>query len=184
MTKMGIELASPSLQETFRRTWRGLGASVAVISTEHGGKKHAMLATAVTSVSMDPPSLQICVNRSSSLHAPLSERQAFAVNILAEANGDLAAYFASSHGEERFSQGDWRTLVEPNRTIDNLPWLSEAQATVFCKTAQTLDFGSHRIHIGLVEAVNGCSDALPLLYCQGSYGSFRQTKTAQPRSSR
>ena len=61
-----------ALREGLRR----LAKAVVVITCQHGGERFAMTATAVSELSMDPPSLLICVNRSASLHAPLSAKAA------------------------------------------------------------------------------------------------------------
>ncbi|MEW5422185.1 flavin reductase family protein [Amorphus sp. 3PC139-8] len=158
--------------ESFRRIWRGFGSTVALIATELDGRRHAMLATAVNSVSMNPPSLLVCINRSASAYQAMVERGAFSLGILpADAHG-LGAHMARASGAERFSKGDWRHYHAEGSILDGLPWLAEAQATLFCRTDCSFDYGTHTIHIGIVQAVTEARHSDPLLYCEGRYGHF------------
>lgn len=157
---------------TFRGLWRGVGSTVALIATEWEGQRHAMLATAVTSVSMEPPALLICVNRAASAHDALTRRGAFSLGILGHAVRDLAAAIGRASGPERFAQGDWHGLAVAGRQTDGLPWLGQAQATLFCVTDQSFDYGTHTGLIALIDRAIGTSGDDPLIYCQGSYGRF------------
>src|SRR3954468_22495678 len=93
-----------ALREGLRR----LAKAVVVITSHHGGVRFAMTATAVSELSLEPPSLLICVNRSASLHAPLSAKAGFCVNILHRAHADISALCsAKAKGEARFAVGQW-----------------------------------------------------------------------------
>ncbi|APZ50368.1 flavin reductase family protein [Salipiger abyssi] len=161
----------PADAELFRTLWRGFGSSVALIATQYEGARHAMLATAATSVSMDPPSLLICVNRSASAYPALDARGAFSLGILPARHQPICAHIARTPAAERFATGDWRSH-RPDAVAEPLPWLAEAQATLFCQTAQSSDFGTHRIFVARVTGANGCLGDDPLLYCDGRFGRF------------
>ena len=60
------------LLSSFRTAMRHVAATVYAVTTGHGGGRYGILATAVSSLSFEPPSLLVCVNRSASLHAPLA----------------------------------------------------------------------------------------------------------------
>ena len=100
----------------FKRAMRRLASTVTIISTaDVNGNRYGMAATAVTSVSTDPPSLLVCVNRDASIHAPLAGRGAFCVNVLTTGHEDLVSAFGGRlKGNERFSVGDW---CDDNRDI-------------------------------------------------------------------
>ncbi len=158
--------------DAFRRIWRGFGSTVTLIATELDGQRHAMLATAATSMSMEPPSLLICVNRSASAYAALVARGAFSLGILAYAARDVAGDIGRAKSADRFAHCDWRTLESAGRATDGLPWLAQTQATLFCVTDQTFDYGTHTGFIARIDrAVGGTSDD-PLLYCDGHYGRY------------
>src|SRR4051794_37291773 len=83
---------------------RGLAKAVTVISCCHGGKRYAMTATAVNELSMDPPSMLICVNKSASLYRPLNEGANFCINILQACQVDISAQCSvKARGEDRFA---------------------------------------------------------------------------------
>jgi flavin reductase (DIM6/NTAB) family NADH-FMN oxidoreductase RutF len=72
---------------------RRLAAGVSIITTEHHGERYGMAATAVTSVSAEPPTLLVCIGRSGSSHEPIRESGRFCVNVLAETDRAVAEGF-------------------------------------------------------------------------------------------
>ncbi|WP_129794388.1 flavin reductase family protein [Sphingosinicella sp. CPCC 101087] len=156
--------ADNELGAALRDGLRRLAKAVVVITSRHEGARFAMAATAVSELSMDPPSLLICVNRTASLSAPLSAGADFCVNILHSDQADLAiACSGQVKGEARFASGRWIGAdAEP-------PWLEDAQASFACRQEQALDYGTHRIVIGRVEAVRLHGEIDPLVYVDGRY---------------
>jgi flavin reductase (DIM6/NTAB) family NADH-FMN oxidoreductase RutF len=158
----------PDTSETalaLREGLRRLAKAVVVITCQHGGERFAMTATAVSELSMEPPSLLICVNRSASLHAPLSAKAGFCVNILHREHTDISALCSGkAKGEARFALGRWET------DANSIPYLADAQASFLCRHEQSFEYGTHCVVIGLVEKVliNGNVD--PLVYVNGTYG--------------
>jgi len=162
-----------ALREGLRR----LAKAVVVITCQHGGARFAMTATAVSELSMEPPSLLICVNRSASLHAPLAAKAGFCVNILHRAHADISALCSGQvKGEARFALGRWQTEA------GGTPYLADAQASFLCRHEQSLDYGTHSIVIGLVEKVLIHGSVDPLVYVDGTYSHVclesRQTSRA------
>jgi flavin reductase (DIM6/NTAB) family NADH-FMN oxidoreductase RutF len=149
-----------ALREGLRR----LAKAVVVITCQHGGERFAMTATAVSELSMDPPSLLICVNRSASLHAPLSAKAGFCVNILHRAHTDISTLCSGkAKGEARFALGRWHAAD------GGIPYLADAQASFLCRHEQSYDYGTHCIVIGLVEKVLIHGSVDPLVYVDGTY---------------
>jgi hypothetical protein len=86
-------------------------------------------------VSMDPPSILVSVNRSASLNQPLRDAGAFCVNILCAGQVALAEVFSSSvEGEKRFRVEAWDSL-------NGIPFLTDAQANLFCQLERQVSFG-------------------------------------------
>lgn len=162
--------ASP--EEAFRLAWRGFGSAVALIATEEGGTRHAMLATAVSSVSMEPPLLLICINRDAGAHQAIAARGAFTLGILGAGTPDIAGHIAATKGADRFAKGDWEALASPDATLAGLPVLTQAQATLACRVEVRHDHGTHSLFIARVVEVTGTGDHDPLLYCAGRFGRF------------
>lgn len=131
---------------------RRLAASVCVISLkDKQGVPHAMTATAVTSLSDNPPALLVCINKNAIACKALSEGQAFCVNVLNETQADISAHCSGKSEDGRFSKGNWQT--HPN----NLPYLSDAEVNFFCSNekvnGRVVEYGSHIIVIGKLTDV-------------------------------
>jgi flavin reductase (DIM6/NTAB) family NADH-FMN oxidoreductase RutF len=140
---------------------RKLAGSVTVITTEDEGSLHGFTATAVCSVCADPPSILIVVNRSARTHPHIDKRGAFAVNILAEEQADLASHFATKSP----NQFDG---VEHTVTPRGVPIISAAAAHIECRVDQKYDVGTHTIFIGHVIA-GSTEMAAPLIYHDAQY---------------
>ena len=151
-------------QASFKDAMRCLASTVGIISTGSGDIRHGMTATAITSLSMDPPSLLVCVNRSGSFHALISQSSEFCVNLLQSEQSFVSDAFAGKLSpEERFRYGDW------DEDELGVPYLKDAQASIFCVKQDAIDHGSHSIFIGVVRAVKLAEDVRPLLYSNGVY---------------
>jgi flavin reductase (DIM6/NTAB) family NADH-FMN oxidoreductase RutF len=149
-----------ALREGLRR----LAKAVVVITCRHRGVRFAMTATAVSELSMEPPSLLICVNRTASLHAPLSAKAGFCVNILHHSHTDISTLCSGKEkGEARFALGRWED------DASGIPYLADAQASFLCRHEKSLDYGTHCIVIGLVEKVLIHGNVDPLVYVDGTY---------------
>lgn len=147
---------------------RRLAASVCVISLkDKQGIPHAMTATAVTSLSDNPPALLVCVNKSAAAYAALMERQSFCVNVLNQAQADISIHCAGKSEEGRFAKGRWQDHAS------GLPYLPDAEVNFFCSNDKIVEYGSHIIAIGkLTEIFVADSAVAPLLYVDGKYSAI------------
>lgn len=164
-------MSGKEVTHAFRQAMRGLGASVTIVSTEQACVRYGMVATATMSLSMDPPSMVVAINKSASIHAPLLDRGAFAINILSHWDQSLARGFAKATGENRFANGPWSVQALQNGGT-RLPYLANAVASVFCSVIDVFPSGTHSLIVGRVDDVIQLHDKSPLLYCDGAYGSF------------
>ena len=158
---------SQTLQQDFKSAMRCLAATVCVVSITDTDGWNGMTATAVTSVSMDPPSMLVCVNNAASLHRPLTAGGRFCVNILKSSQVPLAAAFSTSKlkGADRFANGAWEA------DTSGLPFLTDAQANLFCTIDTAIPYGTHTIFVGKVDAVRVSERVAPLLYQDGQYAA-------------
>jgi flavin reductase (DIM6/NTAB) family NADH-FMN oxidoreductase RutF len=148
----------------FRDAMRRFATTVSIISCASGRFHHGMSATAVTSLSVDPPSLLVCVNKSTATHRVLSQGGRFCVNVLRSFHSQLSQAFSGKlKGENRFHVGAWQD------TDDGLPFLADAQANLFCEIDRVTDYGTHTIFIGRVYSAIVHADVDPLLYQDGKY---------------
>lgn len=165
---MANEQGQPAgADQDFRDAMRRLAGSVTVVTVDLGGdERHGTTATAVTSLSMEPPSLLVCFNRDSRLHGMLGAADRFCVNLLHIDNVEVASLFSSPvSSAERFAGGKWRTPK------GGAPALADAQSSIQCVKVQQIDYGSHSIFIGRVLSVANRAAIEPLVYCNGGYAS-------------
>jgi flavin reductase (NADH) len=155
------------LGEDLRLGMRRLASGVCVVSTKADGRRYAMTASSVTSLSDSPASLLVCVNASASIQPFLVKGQPFAVNILGVDQEQISNNCAgSSTGEERFTVGQWSRSDEVGA-----PFLKEAQAVFFCEVDnENYQYGTHHIVIGrLTRVLMPEVEAAPLIYANGKY---------------
>ena len=156
----GSDAVAVALKEGLRR----LAKAVVVITCRQDGQRFAMAATAVSELSMEPPSLLICVNQTASIHAPLAAGANFAVNILHRDHAEISARCSGAvKGEARFDLGEWRDAA------DGTPYLADAQASFRCRQEQSMLYATHRIVIGRVEAVLLAGEVDPLVFVDRRY---------------
>ena len=150
----------------FRQAMRRFPAAVTVVTTRFQGTGCGMTATAVTSLSMEPPSLLVCVNRGSGFHASIEENETFCVNVLREGQHRISANFGGAKiAGERFSEGDWRER-------DGIPYLADAQAVIFCKKSAAFIHTTHTIVVGEATDLILHDMVAPLLYIDGRYATL------------
>jgi len=131
----------------FKSGMRRLAAGVSVITTSLHSEWYGLVATSVCSVSLEPPSLLVCVNRSASSHDAIHAAGHFCVNLLRQDDDDVARRFSNSQFRQvRFTEREWRTLET------GAPALVGALASFDCEIETTIPSGSHTIFIGNVKA--------------------------------
>lgn len=158
-----------SAQDQFRTAMRKLASTVCIITTADRCGPRALVATSVTSASLDPPAVLFCVNKEASIHAALGIGAHFCVNLLSRDDLEIARHFASTKGSERFCRGDWRYGER------NVPWLFSAQACVFGSVASQIDWHTHSIVFGKVTSTFVKAETAPLLYADGTYRMMSTT---------
>lgn len=159
-------VSDPALVADFKAAMRQLAATVTLVTTCEDGQPHGMTATAVSSLSADPPSVLVCINRAAAMHGPTERSRHFCLNLLAADQGELCDAFGARRGLARFEVGEWE------RGPHGLPWLAGAAATIFCAVDEALSYGTHTIFIGRIEEVRVAGAAEPLVYQGGALGRF------------
>ena len=151
-------------RETFRNCMRQVPGAVSIITTLHEDLRGGLTATAVCSVSANPPQLLVCVNRSASAQPLIAASGRFGVSFLAHEQQGVADAFSASL-DNRFEAGDWMVLDS------GIPLLRGAAAAFDCVVVQTLQAGTHTIFIGAIVAAMS-EETRNLVYKSGSYGSI------------
>ncbi|MFG1344888.1 flavin reductase family protein [Xanthobacter autotrophicus DSM 431] len=150
----------------FRAAMRKLAGAVSVLTVGQGDERTGLTATSVSSLSVEPPTLLICVNRAASSVAPLLKERAFAINVLRPHQEAVADRFAGKgglKGPARYEGADWARLET------GAPVLADALAAFDCVLEDAIERHSHLIVIGRVVASRITENADPLLYWAGGY---------------
>ena len=161
----------------FRHAMGHFATGVTVItSVDADGQPVGTTANAVSSLSLDPPLLLVCFNRSSRTLAAIQAHGAFAVNVLAAPQQELSANFA-----RRGLSADWDAVGhQPGPT--GSPRLHGTLATLECTVEHRLPGGDHEIVIGRVrDAQSGDAGAAPLLFWRGQYASLAGPLSVMPK---
>lgn len=144
----------------FRRTVGLFATGVTVITAQAGGDVHGMTANSITSVSLDPLLMLVCVDRRANMYTIITEAGRFAINILGEHQEAVSRHFAGRPGDQPIAFAQ----------LDGVPILYGTLATIACTTDQVLDGGDHIIVIGRVDAISQAAQVRPpLLYFGGRY---------------
>ena len=159
----------------FRRIMSVLPAGVSVITTvDADDQPKGMTATAVCSVSLEPPMLLVCIDSRSRTLAAIKHRGAFAVNILGAEAETLARLFASSRTAD-FSAVPWR----PSATAAGVPVLTSGVAGFAeCSVDQVVPAGDHHIVLAVVVG-GGAEDIAGLSYARRAYHPIRLSKESK-----
>ena len=153
------------LSANFRLAMRRLAATVSIVTCADERGRHGMTATAVTSVSVKPPTILVCINSEARLYSKVAKQQRFCVNLLKVSHVALSERFGSrDYEQDRFAVGDWSEL-------DGLPYLRDSQASLFCSTEQFITAGSHGIFVARTDRIMIADEVEPLLYRDGGYAS-------------
>ncbi len=166
---------TPSVtSEQFRDAIGRFATGVTVITTIDEGRWFGTTASAVSSLSLDPPMLLVCMNRESATGVAISRSGSFAVNILAEDQDQLARRFASKD-QDKFQE------VSVTRGQGGQPLLDGALAHVECRVTEEVVGGTHTVFLGEVDRAFGRAGT-PLAYFRGQYGRLHLAQDEQAHS--
>ena len=150
----------------FRQAMRALPSGVAIIACGEGETRAGCTVISFASLSLAPPTLIICLARSSSTLARLREAEAFSTNLLAARHQALAHRFSGHsgvHGPRRFDGGKWTTLAT------GAPVLADAVAAFDCLVEEIIERHSHAIVLGAVVSLSEGADEPVLARRRGDY---------------
>jgi flavin reductase (DIM6/NTAB) family NADH-FMN oxidoreductase RutF len=152
--------------DAFRAAMRHLASGVCLVTHSVGSARAGMIATAVASLSLDPPTLIVCLNRAASTYAGFAAGVAFGVSVLGADHREFAERFAGrtgAEGAECFREGRW--LIPPS----GAPLLWDAIAAFECEVEDVVERHTHAIVIGRVKRAAAGAGGGALVYWRGSY---------------
>jgi flavin reductase (DIM6/NTAB) family NADH-FMN oxidoreductase RutF len=149
--------------DEFRAALARWASGVAVVTAAAGDRIHGMTVSAFASVSLAPPLVLVCADKSSITLEVVEAGGVFAVNVLAVDQQALSDRFASKKDEHRRFEGvPWR------RGATGAPLLEGTVAALDCRVVAAHDAGDHVIYVGEVEAAEVRAGE-PLVYHAGAY---------------
>ena len=149
-------------RDEFRDAIGHFASGVTIITARYGDEDFGVTANAVSSLSLDPPTMLVCLNRASRTQSAVSRSKAFSVNILNESQGDLAVRFATSETDK------FRGVGVSYGVLGN-PLLDGALAYLECRVMEELAGGTHAVFLAGVERAERF-DGEPLAYFRGRFG--------------
>ena len=159
----------------FRGAMRHLTGGVSVITAGRGREVSGMTVTSVTSLSVDPPTLIVSINRDASSFPLLKRTGAFGVNILNADQIEIAERFAGKgrlKGVDRFIGAEWFAAVSGG------PLLVDALAALDCEVEEIIERHSHGIVVGRVRQIRSSTREAALAYWHGDYVAVDQDEDA------
>jgi flavin reductase len=167
------KLASPSdlmvpnvNAEIFRAAMRRVASTVFVLTTEIDQTRWGLTATAVCSLSTEPPSLIVCINNKAQALPAINESRRICINVISEDDLETAQRFTGMlghSGEERFGGSDWYYLST------GAPALRSAAAVFDCTIVDRSHIATHSILTCIVQSIAVGAETSPLLYLNGRY---------------
>lgn len=145
---------------------RHLAGAVTIVTTGDGNERRGLTATAVCSLSSEPPRLLTCINRGGLTYEMISTNRTLGINILSCAHQNLAERFAgmTKIGDaDRFGQGNWQPMTT------GAPILHDALIAFDCRVNVAIDVGSHAIIVADIVDIKGLKKGAPLLYSESKF---------------
>jgi len=143
----------------FKLAMSHFASGVTVVTTEHDGKLYGMTVASFASLSLHPPLVLICIERTVKTHDAIAASGKFGVSILKKEQAEISGRFAS-RSDDKFSGVD---VVNAS-----VPLIAGALTTLECTLADQLPGGDHTIFIGEVVAIT-TADGAPLVYYRSGY---------------
>lgn len=161
----------PVATSDFCKAMRNLAGHCVVIASGSAGQRAGLTATAVCSVTAEPPRLLVCVNRNVYAHGVITSARHLSVNVLGCRQESIARRFAGMvegvAGEQRFEEGGWMP------GISEVPVLSDALASFECRVVEAIPASTHDMFLCEVIRVTGqMEEQDPLIYFNGQFAAL------------
>lgn len=164
---MGSE-SVPVSTDNFKSAMRRFATGVTIVTTAHGGSIHGFTVNAFASVTAEPPTVLVCVNKSARAHPLIAESGAFCVNILGLEQRAIAETFTTVEPQDRFQGLTHRAGPSGSPILDGV------LAYVDCTVEEEITAGTHTIFVGRVLEA-GDREGAPLGYYDRAYRDFNLT---------
>jgi flavin reductase len=155
--------------KSFREAMSRIAAAVHVVTTDGPGGRLGATVSAACSVSDDPASILICLNRQTRMHEAVLKNRCYCLNTLPHDHQEISDAFAGRFDiemPERFAKGEWTNLAT------GCPALDSARLSVDCEIFSVSEMGTHSIIVGTVVDLRMTDPGKSLLYVRRGYKSL------------
>ena len=149
----------------FKLAMSHFASGVTIVTTEHDGKPFGMTVAAFSSLSLHPPLILICIEKTVKTHDAIAGAGKFGVSILSSKQGDVSNRFAS-RAEDKFAGTE---IVTGELGV---PLIAGAITRLDCRVTERLEGGDHTIFVGEVVDAN-TEEGEPLVYFRSGYREIR-----------
>jgi flavin reductase (DIM6/NTAB) family NADH-FMN oxidoreductase RutF len=150
---------------SFKLAMSHFASGVTIVTTEHEGRAYGLTVASFASLSLHPPLVLVCIEKSVKSHEALAGARKFGVSVLTQSQADMSNRFASK-SDEKFAG------LSTRRGTLGVPLIEGALATIECRVTEVLPGGDHSIFVGeVVEAAT--AEGEPLIYYRSGYRSIR-----------
>jgi flavin reductase (DIM6/NTAB) family NADH-FMN oxidoreductase RutF len=146
----------------FKLAMSHFASGVTIVTTEHDGKPYGMTVASFASLSLRPPLVLVCIEKSVKSHDAIAAAKKFGVSILADDQSGVSGKFASK-SDDKFTGTDVR------HGILGIPLISGAVCAIECTVQSELPGGDHTIFVGEVVDVQTTEEKAPLIYYRSGY---------------
>ena len=158
------------MEDELRRIWSLFPTGVTLVSAVGSdGRVYSMTANSVTSVSLEPPLVLVCVGHERTIHDLIAQEGKFSVSFLTSDQGDLALHFAISTNDRSED-----SPVEYRMSASRVPLVQDCLASIECQLEMSYQAGDHTIFLGRVVELNR-GEGRPLVFYRGGF-----TKVEEP----
>ncbi len=152
--------------DDFKAAMGSWATGVSVVTTNQAGMLYGLTVSSLTSVSLDPPLVLVCLNQSNRMGLMIVESTRFAVSLLADDQAPASNYFAKPGREPTPGfveiDGEW--------TDYDVPVVKNALSYMVCEHHQTIAMGDHAVVFGrVISAVSRDDGRGPLMYWRRGY---------------
>lgn len=150
--------------QDYRDAMAQFAAAVTIVTTDGPAGRGGFTASAVCSVTDDPPTLLVCINRASSAYTSVTQNGVVCVNALPAHHQELSQLFGGKIPmDDRFSAAAWSTLET------GAPVLADSSAAFDCRITGTVNVGTHDVLFCQVVALQRAASADSLIYFDRGY---------------
>ena len=163
--------------ELFRDAMSCVASAVSVVTTDGASGCAGMTVSSMCSVSDDPPSVLVCLNRVSPVSEIIRTNGTMCVNVLRDNQDYVSAAFAGDYLDanvDLFVSGDW------DRMATGAPALTEALVTLDCLIEGEMLYGTHHVLIGRIQNVRINARGDPLIYAARQYRALLPSDRGKP----